>query len=111
MSALETTLPTVREQHLARLRDSMRARHIDPRSLTGRLILTWADDAFRAGEESTNEAHTADMAELFDRLAETRRRLRDAQERIEQITERSTLYPRPPIAPLIRLADQTRAAS
>lgn len=111
MTTIATSPLTQRERHLAGLRDTMRARRIDPRDLLGRFILTWADEAFRAGEESVAEAHAADMSALFDRLAETRRRLRDAQERIEQITERSTLYPRPPIAPLIRLADQTRSAS
>jgi len=107
----ETLTLTPREQHLVALRSSMIARHLDPRSLTGRLILTWASEAFLAGEEIAAEVHATEMTGLFDRLAETRLRLRAANERIEQIAERATLYPRPPLVPLIRLADQPSCAA
>lgn len=94
-----------REEHLANLRASMIARHIDPRSPSGRLMMVWASEAYHAGVQATEQTMVTDLAEMSERLVHALRRLRDAQERIELITERATLYPRPPV-PLLRLVDQ-----
>lgn len=93
------------------LREEMIRKHLDPRTATGRLILTWADEAFLAGYTSASDATALEMSALAERLTSALRRLRDAQERIEQMTDRACLSPRPPIAPLLRMSEQTRAAS
>lgn len=116
---METETPTelnqisasARKKLATCLREEMIRKHLDPRTATGRLILTWADEAFLAGHNDATDATVPQMTALADRLATTLRRLRDAQERIEQMTDRACLSPRPPIAPLLRMSEQTRAAS
>jgi hypothetical protein len=100
-----------RKELADRLRDEMTRKHLDPRTATGRLILAWADEAYLAGYNAAADAAVPEMTAMAEHLTYTMRRLRDAQERIEQMTDRACLSPRPPIAPLLRMSEQTRVAS